>query len=82
MYIQQPSTHIADSLCCTAETNTIVKQLYSNKYSKKENIRIFFNQKGNFCNSDFQTILNNYAVLRKRNHVFDLRCQIKFWRTK
>ena len=23
--------HIADSLCCTAETNTIVKQLYSNK---------------------------------------------------
>ena len=28
--------HIADSLCCTAETNHIVKQLYSNK--------IFFNK--------------------------------------
>ena len=23
--------HIADSLCCTVETNDIVKQLYSNK---------------------------------------------------
>ena len=23
--------HMADSLCCTTETNSIVKQLYSNK---------------------------------------------------
>ena len=23
--------HTADSLCCTAETNNIIKQLYSNK---------------------------------------------------
>ena len=27
--------HIADSLCYTAETNNIVKQLYSNKDVKK-----------------------------------------------
>ena len=31
--------HVADSLCCTTETNSIVKQLYSNKdvVKKKKN---------------------------------------------
>ena len=30
--------HTADSLCCAAETNTALKQLYSNK--KKEKIMV------------------------------------------
>ena len=28
--------HIADTLCCTAETNNIVKQLYSNNTREKK----------------------------------------------
>lgn len=41
----------------------------------------FFNQKGIFCDSNFQLILD-YTILRIRSHVFDLRCQVKFWWTK
>ena len=36
--------HIADSLCYAAETNNIIKQLYSNKDVKKKKSKVTFGQ--------------------------------------